>query len=66
MELPLQALIIRINQSDDTEINEIMNAIRQRYRALHPDWEVIHIYFPKHDPVGRQQLLDYLIRFLSA
>ena len=55
-----QILLTRIENADDFEINEIMDAVWRRYRLQFPDWEVLYFACPKNDPAARKLILDFL------
>ena len=56
--------IEKIAQADEIEIEQLLNAIRQRYAELFPDWELNIISLSKVSDPGRQ--LDKLIDLLET
>ena len=52
-----------ISQARDFEIEEMMDALLQRYRELFPDWEVSVISLEKKGDRNRQ--IDEVIQFLE-
>ena len=62
MEIMLQDILLRIEQSDDYEITEIMDAVRKRYAVRFPEWEVLFISCPKNDPITRRQTMEFILR----
>ena len=66
MNITLEDVLKRITVADDCEINEIMEAIRQRFRTVFPVWDVLYLSCPKNDPLQRQQTLEALTEYLNA
>ena len=66
MPITLDNAIEFIEQASDYEINEIMEAIRRRFAAAFPDWEVIYLSCPKDDPIQRTIILEMLIQHFRA
>ena len=52
-----------ISQARDFEIEEMMDALLQRYQELFPDWEVSVISLEKKGDRNRQ--IDEVIQFLK-
>ena len=50
----------RIEQADDFEINEIIQAVIRRYKMVFPDWEIIFLSLPVQSE-ERKLLLDQTI-----
>lgn len=48
-ELCLPDLLSRISTAQDAELDPIMEAISNRLRTLHPDWEILYFALPKTD-----------------
>ena len=65
MNVTLEDILSRIETADDFEIREIMEAVRKRFAAAFPEWEVIYLSCPKNDPVQRKQTLDALTRYFT-
>ena len=65
MPITLDNAIEFIEQASDYEINEIMEAVRRRFAAAFPDWEVLYLSFPKNDPTLRQNSLDMLTEYFQ-
>lgn len=61
MEVTMQDVLARIEQADDAEINEIMAAVRRRYAAAFPDWEVVYIACPRENIPERRRMVDYYL-----
>lgn len=64
-EKKLYHILAGIEQADDFEINEIINAVIRRYQAVFPDWEVMFLSLPKNDPEERRKALQSIINFLK-
>ena len=52
-----------IEQSTDTEINEILKAAIRRYEIRFPEWEVMFISIPKGE--GRKEAVEQTVGFLE-
>ena len=52
-----------IKQADDFELNEMMDAITERYKVRHPDWEVSYLALPKHDRHKRREILEFALKY---
>ena len=50
----------RIEQADDFEINDIIQAVIRRYNLVFPDWEIIFLSLPVQSE-KRKLLLDQTI-----
>lgn len=61
--MTMNYVLHRIQKADDTEIQEIISAIIRRYGTKYPDWEVVFLSLPKHDPSYRRETLLSLIEF---
>ena len=53
-------ILERIEQADDFEINEIIQAVIRRYKMVFPDWEIIFLSLPVQSE-KRKLLLDQTI-----
>ena len=42
-----EELICRIGKADPQELQDIMDAVINRYRQLNPDWEFLYFAYPK-------------------
>ena len=56
----LENILERIEQADDFEINEIIQAVIRRYKLVFPDWEIIFLSLPVQSE-ERKLLLDQTI-----
>ena len=61
-KMELEQVLEVIQQADDYQINEIINALTERYKRVFPDWEVVFLALPLHDPVQRKQTIEYVLR----
>ena len=57
----LNDILNYISQADTDQLNEITQAIVQRYGKLSPDWEVAFLSLPKNDPMQRDQMLRSIL-----
>ena len=55
-------LVEKITQVDETEIEELFQAVRQRYAVLFPDWEAVVIFIERSSDKNEQ--LDRIIGML--
>lgn len=62
--IPLGDVLDRIEYADGIEIDSIIQAIRNRYSRLHPDWELIILSLRRGDEAERRQNAQLLIDFL--
>ena len=63
MEQKLAELLNRIALSDAAEIDSVITAASQRYRPLHPDWEIAILTLPKEDAAKRCQILTRVLEY---
>ena len=66
MAVSFEEVLKRIETADDAETEKIMKAVRCRFAAAFPDWEVLFISCPRHDVEERKKTLDYLIRYFQS
>ncbi len=62
--LAFQNVIKAIEQADDFEIREIMDAVERRYAIAHPQWDVFYAAVRK-DPALRKMDLDDLVAYIE-
>ena len=56
--MTLDDIILFISQADDAQLNDITSALSARYKTLFPDWEVVYLALPLHDPQRRDELWE--------
>ena len=56
-------LVAFIQQADDTALNLMLDAITERYRVIHPEWEVAFLSLPLYDPEARKRLLEFALKY---
>ena len=66
MDVSLEDVLKCIETANDYEINEIMEAVRKRFSAAFPDWEVIYLSCPKNDATQRKQTLEIITKYLDT
>ena len=59
-----QDILARIEQADDLEISQIIQAVIRRYKTVFPDWEVIFLSLPLQ-PEAKAELLEEAIAQLK-
>ncbi len=57
-------LLGRIAQLEISELDDVIHTIRERYKQLHPDVELILAAVPKDDPKERAAFYKWLIRYV--
>lgn len=66
MTVTLEDILKRIETADDYEIERIMDAVRSRFAAAFPDWDVLYISCPKNDREERKRTMDYLLHYFQS
>ncbi len=56
----MQKILKRIQSMDDGELHAVMDAVRARYTAAYPEWDVIYTAVHK-DPEMRKHELAFII-----
>ena len=56
--MELAEVLSFISQADDAQLNDITSALSARYKVLFPDWEVVYLALPLHDPQRRAELWE--------
>ena len=54
--MELAEVLSFISKADDAQLNDITTALSARYKTLFPDWEVVYLALPLHDPQRRDEL----------
>ena len=60
----LNEVLTYIEQADDLEIEEIMEAVERRYAIAYPEWDVFYTALHK-DPALRKKELDELVAYIA-
>lgn len=61
----LEILLTKINQANDIEINQMLDAITARYKKCYPDWEVAFLALPRKDTEQRKVILESAISLMQ-
>ncbi len=61
-----ERLLEQIVQADCNMLNEIMDAVRLRYKTVFPEWEIIYLAIPKQDSQERREQLEAMIHYLQG
>ena len=61
----MQDILKKIEQADDQQLNEIMDAISEQYRIRYPDWEVVYMAVPAITPERKAQFHADALALLS-
>ena len=62
--MELADVLRKIEQANDEEINDIIEAVIHRYQICYPGWEVLFLSMPKCDGEERKKQADELIAFV--
>ena len=65
MNESLDQVLTFIHQADDTQINEIIQAVVKRYARVFPDWEVIFLSLPRNNPAKRREMIQSALDFFN-
>lgn len=52
-----------IQNLSTAEIDELIQALSQRYAQLHPGWEITIVTLPKKDPAERSRILAKVLQY---
>lgn len=55
-------LLAYIENADDTQLNQIMDAVEKRYRTAFPDWEVIYVAVHREPEKRKQDIASIIDR----
>lgn len=58
----LEIILTKISEANDIEINQMLDAITERYKKCYPDWEVAFLALPLKDTEQRKVILESAIR----
>ena len=59
--MELDEMLNEIERADDLAMEKIMEAVRKRFAAAFPDWEVIYLSCPRNNEEEKLKTLNYLI-----
>ena len=51
-----------IQQADDGQVSEIIQAIVARYGEVYPDWDVTFLSLPKNNPTERENIIQHFLK----
>ena len=60
----MKHILEKIEQADDFEIREIMDAVERRYAVAYPQWDVFYAAVHK-DPALRRKDLEDLVVYIE-
>ena len=63
--MELADVLRKIEQANDEEINDIIEAVIHRYQICYPGWEVLFLSVPKCDGEERKKQADELSEMLN-
>lgn len=55
--MDMKCICAEIAEANDHEITEIVNALIERQKILHPDWEAMYISLPINHPEKCKQIM---------
>ena len=61
--LDIDMMLMMIRKADDTALNQMLDAITERYHILHPDWEVVFLSWPLYDSNAKKRLLEFALKY---
>lgn len=61
----LNTALTQIQQADDAELTQIINAVIRRYGIQYPDQEAMFLTLPKNDPEERRNTLNSIFDLLK-
>ncbi len=60
----MQEILNKVQSMTEVELQELMDAIQQRYTEAYPEWEVLYLSLHR-DPALRQEEVKELLDFLN-
>lgn len=66
MVLNENELLDKIAQLEIGEMDDVIHTVRERFKELHPDTEMVVVSIPKDNPKERVALYEWLIRCVQA
>ena len=60
----MKQILERIEQANDLELQQIMDAVKRRYAIAYPQWDVFYAAVHK-DPTLRKKDLDDLVTYIE-
>ncbi len=61
----LETMLAEISRANDVEINQMLDAITERYKKCYPDWEIAFLALPLKDTEQRKVILENTIPLLQ-
>ncbi len=61
----LESLLTEISQANDVEINQMLDAITERYKKFYPDWDIAFLALPLKNTEQRKMILKDAISLLQ-
>ena len=63
--LSISQLLQRISQANDAQINDIIQAVVKRRKALHPQEELLVLSLPCSNPQERERALEEVFSYIK-
>lgn len=60
--MPMDEVIHAIEKADSENIQDLINAVFQRYRELFPDWEMVYFALEKEKIAGQRDEVMQVLR----
>lgn len=61
--MPLEEILQFIRTADDDQVNQIIDAVSERYKCVYPDWEIAFLALPLHDASARRRTLEFALKY---
>lgn len=63
-DIALTEILSYIENANDDQINQLLDAVSRRYRRLFPEWDIIFLSLPM-EPAERNHQLEWMLHQLS-
>lgn len=60
----MDEILMKIENAELGEIDELLGASMDRKRELFPEWEILYLAMPKYDSQRWKQILDQVYEYL--
>lgn len=61
----MDEIIMKIEEANEAQIDELLSTAIERKRELFPDWEILYLALPKRDTRQWKQILDQVYAYLE-
>lgn len=63
-EISRDELLRRLKLAEIYEMDDILHAVRNRYKELHPDTDFVLVSIPQNNPKERTALWEWLVAYV--